>query len=65
MKTYYAVVDGFIHDRERKKGAEIRMTERQAKYLLLSGLITEDAPKKEDPIKRSEPDPATLERKTR
>lgn len=65
-KTYYAVVDGHINGAYRKKGESCgEMTARQAKYLVMSGLVTDQKAKPVDPVKRAEPDPATLERKTR
>jgi hypothetical protein len=45
-KTYYAVLPGWIDGELRKTGAKVKLTKDQAKYLLLSGQITEDAPVK-------------------
>ena len=45
-KTYYAALPGWIDGELRKTGAKVKLTEDQAKYLLLSGQITEDAPVK-------------------
>lgn len=65
-KTYYAVIDGYINGAYRKKGEPCgEMTERQVKYLVMSGLVTDKKAKPVDLLKRTEPEPATLDRKTR
>lgn len=43
-KTYFAIVEGFIDTEHRKVGDRLMLTERQAKYLLLNGLISETPP---------------------
>ncbi|MDR6954126.1 hypothetical protein J2X65_003494 [Ancylobacter sp. 3268] len=67
-KYYYAQVDGFIAGAMRKKGDPVGpLTEREAKYPELAGLLGQDPPvvgAVESPPK-PEPDPAMLERKTR
>lgn len=67
-KTYYALVDGFINGALRDKGSSCgEMTERDAKYWIMSGHITDSAPNasagKEPALK--EPDPTLLDKKTR
>lgn len=67
-KVYYATVGGFINGVHRAKGECCgQMTERQAKYYILSGLIVEGKPKgnRTEKSPKNEPSPATLERKTR
>lgn len=62
-RTYYAAVEGFIHGAYRKVGDSLgQLTERQAKYLLMSGLVTTQSPKGAE---RAEPDPTTIGKKTR
>lgn len=72
MKKYYAAVEGYINGAYRKKGEPAgALSERQAKYLVLSGLVTDKKPDikpaavERKPAPKAEPDPATLERKTR
>jgi hypothetical protein len=49
MKTYYAAAEGFIDGTYRYVGDSIgQLTEAQAKYPLLAGLITDVAPVPED-----------------
>lgn len=74
-KTYYAVVDGNIAGAVRKAGDSCGLlTDRQAKYLVMSGLISTARPqavqKKAEEIAvdqapKEEPSPAMLGRKTR
>lgn len=64
-KTYVAQADGFLHGEHRKKRSKLELTDREAKYLLLSGLVKADEPEQVEAPKKEEPDPATLERKTR
>ncbi len=45
MKTYYAAVEGFIENAYRKVGEPVgQMNEDQAKYLVMAGHITDEAP---------------------
>ncbi|NTD85492.1 hypothetical protein [Agrobacterium tumefaciens] len=64
--NYYATSEGHIAGKYRELGDPIPLTEKEAKYLLLNGQISKTNPK-DKPVeeKRSEPDPATLDRKTR
>lgn len=72
-KTYYAVVDGYIHGAQRARGDAVGpLTERQAKYLLMSGLVSEKpiavqplADKRKKGPTPPEPTPTTLDRLTR
>lgn len=64
-KTYIAQADGFLHGEHRKKKSKLELTDREAKYLVLSGLVKLEEPEPVEPPKKEEPDPATLERKTR
>lgn len=43
--TYFAAVEGFIEGKYRKVGDKIGLTEKQAKYLLLDGTLSEKDPK--------------------
>ena len=63
-KKYVTLAEGFIHGEHRKKSVELELTDREAKYLVLSGLVEPAEDKKEKPPKE-EPYPATLDRKTR
>lgn len=62
-KTYVVNADGFIAGAYRDKGARIQLTDREAKYLALSGLVSETKVKAEAP--KAEPSPAALDKKTR
>ena len=65
-KTYYTTVAGHILGAHREKGEACgELSNRQAKYLVMSGLITDVAPKQTERPAKPEPDAATLERKTR
>lgn len=63
-KKYVTLVEGFVHGEHRKKNAELELTDREAKYLVLNGHVEAAEEKKEKPPKE-EPDPATMDRKTR
>lgn len=68
-RTYYATVDGYINGAMRKAGEAVgKLTDRDAKYLIMSGLVTAEAPKsdkaRERPL-RAEPSPTSLGKKTR
>lgn len=64
-KVYYAVVSGaFINGAVRQKGDSCGvMTDREAKYMVMSGLITATKPRSA-PV-AAEPDPTLLGKKTR
>ena len=65
-RNYYATAEGHIAGKYRKLGDPIPLTEREAKYLEMSGQISKTNPKdKQADGERAEPDPATLDRKTR
>lgn len=68
-KTYYAKVEGFIAGKHRAKGDSIVLSEREARYPLMAGILSDTPLEPEDQEKpsrkRQEPDPATLDRKTR
>lgn len=69
-KTYYALAEGDVHGKYRTVGEPIgQLTDRQAKYLVMSGAISATRPEAGDnraeQIIGNEPDPATLGRKTR
>lgn len=78
-KVYYALTEGDILGRVFERGEPVgELTEREAKYLVMQGTIgltgpTENVDRElraaeravKEPPKRSEPDPATLDRKTR
>lgn len=48
-KTYVVNAEGFIAGAHRAKGARIQLTDREAKYLVLSGLVGEASVKAESP----------------
>ncbi|MDQ0422291.1 hypothetical protein J2045_003339 [Peteryoungia aggregata LMG 23059] len=49
MKTYYAAVEGFIEGAYRKVGESVgKMTDDQAKYLVMAGHVTDVAPAAKD-----------------
>ncbi|MCH4539068.1 hypothetical protein [Ochrobactrum sp. A-1] len=62
-KTYVVNAEGFIAGAHRTKGARIQLTDREAKYLVLSGLVGEASVKAESP--KAEPSPVVLDKKTR
>lgn len=62
-KTYVVNADGFIAGAHRTKNSHIDLTEREAKYFLLSGLIGEKKAKPAAP--KEEPSPTALDKKTR
>lgn len=64
--TYYCQVEGMIHGSHRKVNEELQLSDSEAKYLVMAGLIGKT--KKAgtgDRILATEPAPATLEMKTR
>lgn len=67
-RIYYAAISGFINGAVRAKGDTVGpLSESEAKYLLLSKLITVENPnaKAKPPSRRPEPSPTTLGKKTR
>ena len=62
-KSYVVKAEGFIAGAHRSKGDRLQLTEREAKYLVLSGLVSETHAKTEAP--KQEPSPAALDKKTR
>ena len=67
-KIYYATADGYFAGAHRKKGDAVGpITDRQAHYPVLAGLLstTPPAEQEKDPPRTREADPATLGRKTR
>jgi hypothetical protein len=63
-KLYYCMVEGVIDGAHRSVNDELQLTDREAKYLIMSGLIgAEKKVVQVDAVK--EPDPATLDMKTR
>ena len=79
-KTYYALAEGDINGMYRKAGDPVGdLTDREAKYLAMHGVVSATKPGEKneraekpaevkdraEPVKRNEPDPATLDRKTR
>lgn len=62
-KTYVVNAEGFIAGAHRKKGARIQLTEREAKYFVLSGLLSDPQAKAAAP--KQEPSPVALDKKTR
>lgn len=63
-KTYVVNADGYIAGAGRKRGEKIQLSEREAKYFVLSGLISEPSIKSA-PAPKAEPNPTTLDKKTR
>ena len=79
MKTYYALVDAFINGNFRKAGDCLgELTDRQAKYMVLAGMISDEAPASDGTqaaddtgaatdgktkVKKSDPDPVADEGK--
>jgi hypothetical protein len=65
-RNYYATAEGHIAGKYRKLGDPIPLTEQEAKYLEMAGQVSKTNPKdKSASEKRDEPDPVTLDRKTR
>lgn len=65
-RNYYATAEGHIAGKYRKLGDPIPLTDTEAKYLEMAGQVSKTNPKdKPAAEKRDEPDPATLDRKTR
>ncbi|MEN5275761.1 hypothetical protein ABE527_02310 [Brucella sp. TWI432] len=63
-KSYTVNADGFIHGAGRKKDESLLLSDREAKYLVMSGLISVSGSKNE-PAVVGEPSPTTLDKKTR
>lgn len=66
-KTYYATVEGMINGSHRKVNDELQLTDREAKYLVMSGLISTEKKKLDNGgrILANEPAPVDLDMKTR
>lgn len=69
-RIYYAKVEGYILGKHRRQGEVVGpLSEREARYAELAGLISQSPLEREaaekPARKRQEPDPAALDRKTR
>lgn len=65
-RIYYAATSGYINGAFHTKDEPVgEMTGTEVKYLLMSGQVTDKKPRATPAPKRSEPDPASLEKKTR
>jgi hypothetical protein len=62
-KTYFAQVEGMINGAHHKVNDELPLTEREAKYLVMGGLVATE--KKVVKTERAEPSPVDLDMKTR
>lgn len=64
-KIYYAQVEGIIDGAHRSVNDELNLTDREAKYLVMSGLVATEKKVLKVETPSAEPSPATLDMKTR